>query len=99
MYVDNPIAAYVHHIPLSGSVASEYRAGISASHRQPHVGCGQGILRIEVVVLVELRVISPEQLHTVHTVGSDEPCMGGGEVVVHLDAAGEGVGSLQDVQV
>ena len=85
------------HDPLLRRATTIDAARISTTNREPHVASGLGILRIEVVVLIEARLVTPEELHTVGNISTHEPRVRIGEVVVHLNALREGVGSLQDI--
>src|SRR6185312_11435424 len=87
------------YLPPLRPIAPEHSPRIGVSHGETHVRPRLEIHRIEVVVLGEARTLSPVELHPLRAVRPYEPGVGGGEVVVHLDALREGVDRLEDIDV
>ncbi len=81
----------------SGAIAPEDSASVNAANAEAHVGHCESVAGCEVVILPEVNVIPPQKLHPVRGVCANKPRVRGSEVVIHLDAAWEGIGGIQNV--
>ena len=79
------------------TVTADDGARVGAAQREAHVGCRLRVLRIEVVVLIEHRLVTPEHLQAVHRIGPNEPSVRSREVVIQPDALREGIRGFQHV--